>query len=74
MIATSPSLVRTPRILVVDDNAPLRYALARTLRQHGFDVLEAATGGEALSTASDGHPDLIRTVRAAGYALDVQAS
>ena len=46
-------------ILVVDDNAPLRYALARTLRQHGFEVLEAATGEDALDAAVQGHPDLI---------------
>jgi PAS domain S-box-containing protein len=51
--------VTAPRILVVDDNAPLRYALARTLRQHGFDVLEAATGSEALACAVDGCPDLV---------------
>ena len=42
--------VNAPRILIVDDNAPLRYALARTLRQHGFDVIEAATGDEALAS------------------------
>ena len=48
-----------PRILVVDDNAPLRYALARTLRQHGFDVLEAATGEDALKVASAERPDLV---------------
>jgi PAS domain S-box-containing protein len=51
--------VTSPRILVVDDNAPLRYALARTLRQHGFDVLEAATGEDALASASSDHPDLV---------------
>jgi two-component system response regulator EvgA len=49
----------SPRILVVDDNAPLRYALARTLRQHGFEILEASTGEDALATASSDHPDLV---------------
>lgn len=48
-----------PRILVVDDNAPLRYALARTLRQHSFDVLEVATGEDALAVASAERPDLV---------------
>jgi signal transduction histidine kinase len=51
--------VTLPRILVVDDNAPLRYALGRTLRQHGFEVLEVATGEEALRTASAERPDLV---------------
>src|SRR4051794_32241742 len=48
-----------PRILVVDDNAPLRYALARTLRQHGFQVLEVATGEDALRLAPAERPDLV---------------
>ena len=48
-----------PRILVVDDNAPLRYALARTLRQHSFDVLEVATGEDALTVATAERPDLV---------------
>jgi PAS domain S-box-containing protein len=51
--------VPTARILVVDDNAPLRYALARTLRQHGFEVLEVATGEETLRLAASELPDLI---------------
>ena len=46
-------------ILVVDDNAPLRYALGRTLRQHGFDVVEAATGEEALKLSATELPDLV---------------
>ena len=41
----------TSRILVVDDNAPGRYALSRTLRKDGFEVLEAATGEDALAVA-----------------------
>jgi PAS domain S-box-containing protein len=48
-----------PLILVVDDNAPLRYALSRTLRQHGFDVVEAATGEEALQLSASEQPDLV---------------
>ena len=49
----------TPLILVVDDNAPLRYALGRTLRQHGFDVVEATNGSEALELSSSERPDLV---------------
>jgi PAS domain S-box-containing protein len=51
--------VPSPLILVVDDNAPLRYALSRTLRQHGFDILEAGTGRDALRLAASDHPDLV---------------
>ena len=47
-----------PRILNVDDNAAGRYISSRILQQNGFDVMEAATGREALRLA-DGLPDLI---------------
>jgi PAS domain S-box-containing protein len=49
----------TPLILVVDDNAPLRYALGRTLRQHSFEVIEASTGERALELAGAEQPDLV---------------
>jgi PAS domain S-box-containing protein len=48
-----------PLILVVDDNPPLRYALGRTLRQHGFDVIDAATGEDALRLGAAELPDLV---------------
>jgi PAS domain S-box-containing protein len=48
-----------PLILVVDDNGPLRYALGRTLRQHGFGVIEAATGQEAIDLSASDRPDLV---------------
>ena len=50
---------RAPLILVVDDNPPLRYALGRTLRQHGFDVIDASTGEDALRLGSTEQPDLV---------------
>ena len=40
------------RVIVVDDHAATRYALARGLRAAGFDAVEAATGGEGLDLAS----------------------
>jgi len=49
----------TSRILVVDDNAPARYVVSRTLRKAGFEVLEAATGQEALALAERELPDLV---------------
>src|SRR5215203_15497 len=47
------------RILVVDDSAPARYALTRALRKHGFEVVEAATGEEALLLSLKSAPDLV---------------
>jgi len=47
-----------PLILVVDDNDAGRYATARQLRAAGMDVMEAATGHEALMRAAE-QPDLI---------------
>ena len=46
------------KILAVDDNEALRYSLARTLRDAGYQVVEASTGSEALRLAAQG-PDLI---------------
>ncbi|HSS97752.1 MAG TPA: response regulator [Terriglobales bacterium] len=45
-------------ILTVDDNEAIRYSLVRTLRDAGYQVLEAKTGAEALELASN-LPDLI---------------
>jgi DNA-binding response OmpR family regulator len=44
--------VDTQSILNVDDYAPARYHRSTTLRQGGFTVHEAATGGEALQKLS----------------------
>jgi CheY-like chemotaxis protein len=40
------------RILIVEDNVILRYALASWLRDEGHDVLEASTGDEAKTILS----------------------
>ncbi|HEX7240339.1 MAG TPA: PAS domain S-box protein, partial [Longimicrobiaceae bacterium] len=52
--------VREDRIVVlnVDDYEAGRYATSRVLRQAGFDVVEAATGAEALRMAAR-LPDLV---------------
>ncbi len=47
------------KILVVDDEAPIREFLAEVLGKLGHRVLEAATGPEALQIAREKHPDLI---------------
>jgi two-component system KDP operon response regulator KdpE len=47
------------RILVVEDDAPLRDALATSLRAHGYDASEAGTAEEAVALASHDLPDLV---------------
>jgi two-component system, OmpR family, response regulator MprA len=48
-----------PRVLVVDDEPPMRTALTRALELGGFGVDLAANGDEGLSRVSEGGPDLI---------------
>jgi two-component system KDP operon response regulator KdpE len=48
-----------PVVLVVDDEPPMRRALATNLRARGYAVETAATGEEALLAAARIHPDLI---------------
>jgi signal transduction histidine kinase len=55
---TSPPVVRG-RILVVDDTDAGRYGKSRTLRQAGFEVLEAATGADGLHLVTTQAPDLV---------------
>ena len=54
---------RDIRLLVVDDNVATRYALRRRLESHGYEVLEAGTGGEGL--------ELIASVALDALILDV---
>lgn len=49
----------TPRILVVDDERAIRRYLRTALSAQGYQVIEAATGEEALSATVTSHPDLI---------------
>lgn len=48
-----------PRILVVDDNEINRDLLCTRLRTHGYELIEAADGEEALASAREHLPDLI---------------
>ena len=47
------------RVLVVDDDPPLRRMLARTLAAEGYEVTVAADGGAALAEAERAAPDVI---------------
>jgi DNA-binding NtrC family response regulator len=41
------------RVLVVEDEALIRWSIAETLAQRGHIVIEAATAGEAVQTLAD---------------------
>ena len=47
------------RVLVIDDDLPLRGMLAAALRQHGFQVLLAGDGAEGQRALTIHNPDLI---------------
>lgn len=47
------------RILVVDDEPPIRTALRTSLEAHGYEVRTAGTGEEAIIAVADGSPDLL---------------
>ena len=47
------------RVLVIDDEAPIRLLCRVNLEAEGMTVLEAGDGPSGLDTARDEHPDLI---------------
>src|SRR5579872_4824469 len=47
------------RLLVVDDEAALREPLAEYLSRQGFEVVQAASAGEARAQIRDDYPDLV---------------
>ncbi len=48
-----------PRVLVVDDEMAIRRFLRTSLGAEGFDVIEAATGEQALTSVAQDRPDLV---------------
>jgi DNA-binding response OmpR family regulator len=53
------AMAQRKTLLIVDDDADLRSAVAEQLQAEGFDTLEAATAGEGLTAAEDRKPDLV---------------
>ena len=49
------------RVLVVDDEADLRFILRRCFDRAGYDVAEAADGAAALRSVHEVRPDLVVT-------------
>jgi two-component system, OmpR family, KDP operon response regulator KdpE len=47
------------RVLVVDDEAQIRRALATNLRARGYEVTLAGTGEQGLQAAASHHPDVV---------------
>src|SRR3954462_1854461 len=47
------------RILVIDDEAPIRDSLKMTLEYEGYEFIGAATGQEGLALAEREAPDLV---------------
>lgn len=50
---------RTRRVLVVEDEAPLRMIVRRNLERRGIEVTEAGTVAEALAAARSDPPDVL---------------
>jgi len=48
-----------PRILLVEDNEMNRDMLSRRLERHGYEVVVAVDGGQAVDLAEAVRPDLI---------------
>ncbi len=49
----------SPRILVVEDEAPLARFLGSSLARKGYQVIAAADGGEAIRLGRSHNPDLV---------------
>lgn len=50
---------RRPRILIVDDEPQIRKFLRISLTAHGYDVVEAARGGDGIERCATEQPDLV---------------
>ena len=57
--AAGDERARVTRVLVVDDEAPIRRALAANLKARGYEVDAAETGEQALDLAARHHPDVV---------------
>ena len=51
--------VAKKRVLVIDDDLPIRGMLAAALRQHGFQVLLAGDGAEGQRAMTIHNPDVV---------------
>ena len=61
LMSAEPAEVRGKRILIVDDQEPVRACLRMMLEMEGHQVTEAGDGAEALTTFTIGQFDLVIT-------------
>ncbi len=48
-----------PKVLIVDDSLFMRNHLARLLGEHGYDIVQAENGVEAVKTYRASRPDVV---------------
>jgi len=58
-MTTSNAKAIAPRVLVCDDEMPVRFAVAEVLRDAGYHVVEADSGGAAIAILEAGDVDMI---------------
>ena len=52
-------MVHSTKILIIDDEAPIRRLLKVSLKSQGYTITEAASGKEGIEQAAMSHPDII---------------
>ena len=50
---------KTPTILIIDDDAEIRYSLTRVLSSRRWQVVEAASGEQGIAVVKKSPPDLV---------------
>ncbi|MFZ3072067.1 MAG: response regulator [Thermodesulfobacteriota bacterium] len=55
----APEGTKKPSVLVVEDNAMNKVLVKEVLNMHGYFVIEASTGREAVETALRERPDIV---------------
>lgn len=55
----TPSEAPLTRVLVVDDDPEILSITCRVLKRAGYEIMEATTGREAISTVMEENPDLV---------------
>ena len=57
---------KSPTILVIDDDAEIRYSLSRVLSSRGYQIAEAPSGEQGIALVKKGPPpDLVACCSAA---------
>jgi DNA-binding NtrC family response regulator len=55
----TPEAAKAPAILVIDDDAEIRYSLARVFSSRHYQVTEAASGEQGVAAVKKSPPDLV---------------